>query len=232
MERKKINTLFVILVVIIGCLFISTCKNPLIQRLTDHMYCSVCERANARCVCSSGSPAPLTYNLGDQGPGGGWIFYINPNSATEGWTYLEAAPTNVPDNSTMRNWATGTGINISGLGNGIGTGRSNTTLILGGDPGAPAALAADTYNINGVSDWFLPSIDELDRMMSVLYVGGPIEGISLAANTGGFPIGRYWSSTQSTAWNAWAIVLNNVPATSRAEDGKTLGNRVRAARRF
>src|SRR5688572_269315 len=32
------------------------------------------------------------YSLRDIGPAGGWIFYINPNYKTDGWRYIEAAP--------------------------------------------------------------------------------------------------------------------------------------------
>ena len=32
------------------------------------------------------------YAPGDVGPAGGYIFYVNPNSAKDGWRYLEAAP--------------------------------------------------------------------------------------------------------------------------------------------
>ncbi len=32
------------------------------------------------------------YAPGDVGPAGGYIFYVNPNFATDGWRYLEAAP--------------------------------------------------------------------------------------------------------------------------------------------
>ena len=36
--------------------------------------------------------ATAEYSPGDTGPAGGLIFYVNPNSATDGWRYLEAAP--------------------------------------------------------------------------------------------------------------------------------------------
>jgi hypothetical protein len=42
----------------------------------------------------NGDP-PVTYKLRDRGPANGWIFYINPNAETDGWTYLEAAPEDI-----------------------------------------------------------------------------------------------------------------------------------------
>ncbi len=38
----------------------------------------------------------VVYNIGDTGPAGGKIFYVNPTAASDGWTYLEAAPSDLP----------------------------------------------------------------------------------------------------------------------------------------
>lgn len=35
------------------------------------------------------------YDVGDTGPGGGTIFFINPEYISDGWTYLEAAPADI-----------------------------------------------------------------------------------------------------------------------------------------
>jgi hypothetical protein len=45
------------------------------------------------------SPAKIEYNIGDTGPAGGFIFYINPKYENEGWRYLEAATSNLPGNN-------------------------------------------------------------------------------------------------------------------------------------
>jgi Beta-L-arabinofuranosidase, GH127 len=41
------------------------------------------------------------YEVGDTGPAGGLIFYVNPNAAADGWRYLEAAPV---DQSAGAKW--------------------------------------------------------------------------------------------------------------------------------
>ena len=126
------------------------------------------------------------YRIGDTGPGGGKIFYVDPAGFTmtdNGSTahYLEAAPNNT---STLA-WASPAHIstNISGTELGIGTGRKNTTLILTTDSLAPAAKACDDYSNNGYSDWFLPSRYEL----YLLYQN--------KSSVGNLGINYYWSSS-------------------------------------
>jgi len=41
------------------------------------------------------------YSIGDTGPAGGIIFYVNQNYEDDGWMYLEAAP---DDESVSYNW--------------------------------------------------------------------------------------------------------------------------------
>jgi hypothetical protein len=69
-----------------------------------------------------------TYNLRDTGPAGGLIFYINPNAATDGWKYLEAAPADA--DSTLRwlsvnEWLNGSTAAEGETQTGIGTGAYN-----------------------------------------------------------------------------------------------------------
>ena len=255
MERKKKNTLFAVLVVIIGCLFISTCNNPWIQGLTDHMYCAVCERANARCICSPDTPAlctgvhqhnpetgrcnvcgALTYSLRDPGPGGGLIFYRSESGfpiVGTGTTayYLEAAPAPA-GTDPLHSWS---GIYMStfpagggtlGTLEGIGTGKRNTELIIEAllviDPsrtGSAAQFAAQAQG--GKNDWFLPSIEELEKMYENLRVYG----------VGGFVADYYWSSS---AWpSADEKYSYNFTSGARYRDYTSINPlRVRAIRAF
>ena len=105
-----------------------------------------------------------------------------------------------------------------GLGAEIGDGVSNTNAILNDCPYAPAALAARSYG----SDWFLPSINELNQM----YVNKTtLEGVS------GFTAfsSYYWSSTESGNGLAWNQYFYNGSQTSNYKDG---ANYVRAVRAF
>jgi hypothetical protein len=137
-----------------------------------------------------------TYSLRDIGPAGGWIFYINPNYKSDGWKYLEAAPS---DQSTTTAWITGGTAWQTNNGNtsvSIGTGLSNSNAIVSqtGHTGSAAKLCLD-YSVNGYSDWFLPSKDELNQMYENLY----------PFNVGSFRSDYYWSSSEETFDHGWAI---------------------------
>ena len=145
------------------------------------------------------------YALGATGPGGGKVFYYDPAGFTmtdngQVCHYLEAAPANMPKNLawgspeyTILDYDYGidTYISIPGTETGIGTGRKNTALILEIDAGAPAAKACDEYSNNGMTDWFLPSKDELNQLfVNKSYV-----------NNMGF--NSYWSSSQIDKRYVW-----------------------------
>jgi len=74
----------------------------------------------------------------------------------------------------------------------IGTGSQNTTNIITNclEAGTPAKLASDLI-INGNSDWFLPSSNELRQV----YLN--------RALIGNFKINHYWSSTEDGAYSAY-----------------------------
>ena len=131
-----------------------------------------------------------TYSLRDVGPAGGLIFYINPNYVTDGWRYLEAAPT---DQSEGAEWGC-CGTIISGAdGTAVGTGKQNTIDILNecATSGIAADICAD-LSLSGYDDWFLPSKDELNLMYENLEVFGG----------GGFADDYYWSSSEYDAYSA------------------------------
>ena len=92
-------------------------------------------------------------------------------------------------------------------GTSIGTGFQNTIDIVnqgcstenGGITAAQAALDAE---INGYSDWYLPSKDELIEMYNTIGIGGP------ESNIGGFETisyPYYWSSSEKNIFNAWGV---------------------------
>ena len=133
------------------------------------------------------TPPPTTYSLRDIGPAGGWIFY-DKGSYSDGWRYLEAAPS---DQSTGWDTEWGcVGTAISGAdGTAVGTGEQNTIDIEAGctTPGTAADICAN-LSLGGYSDWFLSSIDELVLMYENLKVYG----------VGGFA-DYYWSSSEYAA---------------------------------
>ncbi|GHV47862.1 hypothetical protein AGMMS49546_37930 [Spirochaetia bacterium] len=149
---------------------------------------------------TTGNIAQASYAVGDTGPAGGIIFYVESGlypGAT--WQYLEAAPADIessPGNRATLMWASSgyTTTSIpSAQGTAIGTGAANTAAILAADPDAPAAKACADYG-NGAAfdDWFLPSEDELYAMRTSGITGtqaNPLNGF----NTGDT---YYWSSPE------------------------------------
>ena len=105
---------------------------------------------------ATGTATP-TYNIGDTGPGGGIVFY-DKGIYSDGWRYLEAAPSDM--GSLLEFDTTYTPITT---GQAIGTGKANTATITSTftDTVAPAAWACKNATYGGKTDWFLPSKDEL-----------------------------------------------------------------------
>ncbi len=143
------------------------------------------------CGGSNSTTTTIGYAIGDAGIAGGIVFYI-----TDGGLHgLEAAPV---DQSTSAVWGC-LGTDLTGAdGSAVGTGAQNTADILAGCMETPiAADLAAGYTLNGYSDWFLPSFDELGE----LYLQRDV--------VGGFSIGGYWSSSEANASFAWAQILDD-----------------------
>jgi len=138
-----------------------------------------------------GTMSGKTYSLGDSGPADGIIFY-DKKEYTYGWRYLEAAPACTEFNAEWGPYTYVAGTEIV-----VGSGRRNTELILAAleENGIAAQLCAN-LNVNGHSDWFLPSMGELDLIYKNLKQDG----------LGGFKDEWYWSSSASEYGSiaAWA----------------------------
>ena len=147
------------------------------------------------------------YGIGAPGPAGGYIFY-DKGSYSDGWRYLEAAPTSTE--WTGKVWG-GTGVSVGQTGTGMGTGEGNTEKIVAKYGKAEpyqkmtdyaAKLCSDlVVNKDGVAydDWFLPSQDELNQVHQVLY----------KSNLGGFSDYYYWSSSEYSYYYAWSQDFEN-----------------------
>jgi len=96
------------------------------------------------------------------------------------------------DQSAGIQWYNGSSIMTGAFGTALGTGKSNTTRIVQAQgEGGYAAKLCDDLVLNGYSDWFLPSKDELN----ILYQNRNA--------IGGFSSGYYWSSSEGSSSYAW-----------------------------
>ncbi|MBN2401065.1 MAG: DUF1566 domain-containing protein [Spirochaetes bacterium] len=165
------------------------------------------------------SPAVI-YATGDTGPSGvGRVFYI-----TDGGLHgLEAAPsgwngTAVDPTSSWSN-IDATEIGSAAQGTAIGTGLSNSNAIIAqAGHNASAAKMCRDYAGGGLTDWFLPSQDELIKLFEQRAVAGGIEADAL-----------YWSSSERSGDGERAYALDTNGA---AYDGKSSLNYVRPIRAF
>ena len=161
---------------------------------------------------------------GDVGPAGGFIFYVNPNYARDGWRYLEAAPF---DQSSGAKWGCFRRTVQGARGSAIGTGKQNTAEMLAAcsDENTAATLCAKA-TIHGVSGWFLPSLDEL----AMMYKNLKTAGVSDFGTRGIVDNFSYWTSTQQTTDMASHIDFADLGR--QHYDDKDFPRRVRAVRAF
>lgn len=158
--------------------------------------------------CANGG----TCVLGDLAPGGGRVFYVSAtkiNAAegvSDGGIYLATAPDS---------WWTSAGISsyspvfISNVAcrsiaftgsytDSIGSGAENTRQLMTNScaqlGGVPKDISTSTFG--GYSDWFVPSMAELQVMYTNLYVAG-----RATVPAPGWTACSYWSSNPATASN-------------------------------
>lgn len=180
----------------------------------------------------SSCPGGSGFAVGDEGPAGGWIFFVNSIDSDD-WTYLEAAPEDViltTDSSTNLFFEWGPQflpdlVTVDGTSAGIGTGKGNTHAIVrameeAGLSGRAAQRAAE-HDLEDC-EWFLPSKDELERMEEVLYDEG----------LGDFSTGFYWSSTEAFDLARQQAFARSLSLSFEQTQGKGNANRVRPVRRF
>jgi hypothetical protein len=123
----------------------------------------------------SGAHTRIAYNVGDTGPGGGIVFYVattpfacGPTRVTT-CTYLEAAPTSGSNawTDTKYIWSEDTIGRTGATDTSIGSGYANTLANVSGAGGGTngAGYVSRAYRgPNNLSDWYLPSKDELDAL--------------------------------------------------------------------
>jgi hypothetical protein len=165
--------------------------------------------------------AATALSIGDSYQGGKIFYFLQPGNLgyVSGETHGLIAATS--DQSTGIQWAVSANWSTSVLETltALGSGKANTDKIITQNKtgNTYAAGLARAYNGGGYSDWYLPSMDELNK----LYLQ--------QTAVGGFASAYYWSSSEDYNYFAW---LQAFP--SGAQFGFSKGNTfcVRAVRAF
>ena len=166
----------------------------------------------------------FTYKVGDTGPGGGIIFFVDRFNEYPGFTYLEVSPSSA---QVTRTWATGANQSASVSGadsRALGEGYQNTIDIVAQagnvDATCAAAYCADLVS-GGQSDWYLPSISEMRKIYAVVH---------LDLGVGDFnSTGTYFSSSEFVNPQVWAFGFQ---FGTPSNQNKSSGFLVRPVRRF
>jgi len=173
--------------------------------------------------------AGKTYKVGDVGPAGGIVFF-DRGFTGDGWRYLEAAPASAVFSAQ---WGP-LNLNVNGTKTVVGYGKRNTQIIVDRlrqlrENDCAAQICAN-MNINNYTDWFLPSLDELNLMYRNLKQKG----------LGNFTNDQYWYWSSSQDSNNDVFFYNfsdgSHSASSHISSLDFSGNRclllVRAVRAF
>jgi hypothetical protein len=205
---------------------VNGCESTNRVAVTVHLQSASINSSNDS-ICA-GDPVTLSvtiaptsnFSIGSTGPAGGFVFY-DKGSVTNGWRYLEVAPS---DFGSPLEWGCN-GTNVPGTSNSIGSGQANTNAILQYCSSSNiAAKACDTAVINGFNDWYLPSRGDfilINQNLSPLGIGDFI-------NSNGNQWNRYWTSSQI---GAYAYAQDFTPVYTQITL-KNNQNKVRPVRQF
>ena len=154
-------------------------------------------------------------SVGDTGPAGGVVFYVDSMDVYPGFVFLEAAPAEYSQTllpftpATYRKDVLSSVTSID-----IGAGLANTINIARevGDGNYASKYSLD-MSVNGFSDWFLPSLREMEALC--MYSAGvnndpESSDFGLCARSRSLLYGQedqYWTSSNANSVYTWLVVL-------------------------
>ena len=154
---------------------------------------------------------------------GGIIFYLDPS----GCHGLISAP---ESQETTAQWYEGSYVETKAYNSGLFDGAINTARIIRyqGNTASAAAVCVN-YRGGGFTDWYLPSVYELQL---IYFNIGPGNRLGLG-NIGGFTTTFYWSSTELELNFVWRLDFKiSGGIYGRTANNKSNNYRVRAVRAF
>ena len=171
------------------------------------------------------TPTNLTYTVGQAALGGTVAYILQSGDSGYDANVQHGLITSTSDIGFYA-WFNGTYTTTGAAGTGLGTGLSNTNLIIASQGnGSYAAKVCRDFNGGGYTDWYLPSKDELNILRSNRATIGNFLPDSYG---GGF--NNYWSSTEATSNNAWYQIFSSGAQFSFNKFDNTIS--VRAIRNF
>jgi len=155
------------------------------------------------------------YHIGGIGQAGGIVFY-DKGSYSDGWRYLEVSGQNFTGVWAAYRYS------VSGTSNDIGRGKSNTAMIVdelsSQNDTSKAGLRCYNLKLGNYSDWFLPSMDELQLIYDNLHLN----------KTGELQSRFYWSSSKAGTTSVSGINFSNGSRAASEQDQTHLFRAIRS----
>ncbi len=175
--------------------------------------------ANAGTATGGGN---FTHYIGEE-YGGGVIFHLLKDNAGVEHGLIVA----LTDQSTSQVWSNVTSTLIGASAQSSWDGLSNSNAIVGqvGHTSSAAKLCLDLVS-GGQSDWYLPSIQELNMLWNNYYTVARV----LSQIPGATQLSKsyYWSASEASATNAWTFPFNYGSTPSGYKYNTTYVRAVRA----